>query len=702
MLPAACRPELVRAASEHRTVAQPKVAKRSEPAPGRLRQHAPASPPPSPAAPDARSPRGATPWLVAFAISACTWIAFQPALAGGWLDWDDVPLLIEQQRWRGLAFENVRWMFTTFHMGPYQPLSWLSYALDHELGGLDPRHYHATNNLLHAAAAACLYLVARELFALGRRAVEPLAGPSWWTEVAAAFAALSWAAHPLRVESVAWITERRDVLSGLFFLLSLRSWLAHARAVDPGRARRARRWALAFFAASLLAKGLGLVLPFLLLVLDVWPLRRLGDEAGSRGSRLLALAREKWPFFALSLAAAVLAVIGQRATGALVGIERLGIGDRCAQAAYGLVFYVQKTVWPSDLMVLHPITVPFDAGAPRFVAAGAVLVVAGIALWTTRRRLPAIAAAFAAYAITVAPVLGLIQAGSQLVASRYSYLGTIPLALLAGGGVLAVARRLSGARGGIALAAACAALVPLALATRAQCAVWHDSMSLWEHDLAIDPSSAPARRSLIAAWLDRGRAATEPALRRASLERALAECRAGTAIAPDPMYWVDAAKAHDLMALDDPDGARALWETAADESRGAVELMERTGRLIPEVYETAGVLACKLERPAEAVPYFEKLAAASPGKVAPLGMLAEALIQAARPREALAPLAEARRLEPESKSVWLALGDAHRASGERAEALAAYRRVVDLALGDARDPDLAAARAAIDELSHAR
>jgi tetratricopeptide (TPR) repeat protein len=325
-----------------------------------------------------------------------------------------------------------------------------------------------------------------------------------------------------------------------------------------------------------------------------------------------------------------------------------------------------------------------------------------------RHRAPAIAAACACYAMIVAPVLGLVQTGSQLVADRYSYQCTLPLALLAGGAILYASERLRATRSGAMLGAgllvlAIAALAPLALATRAQIRVWHDTLSLWEHDVAVDPGDSPGRRNLVAAWMDIGKAQTDAVQRAASFERALAECRKGMEQRPDAACMLNAAKIYDLMAGDSASDRQRHLETALDYGRRGVAIVERTLQRLPEIYESCGVILCELSRPAEALPYFERALALDSANANRHGMLAEALIQAGRTREAAAQLEEAVRLAPETATLWLDLADTRRHLGERDAALAAYRRVIALKQDTrgatvATDADWAAAQRAVEEL----
>ena len=216
-------------------------------------------------------------WLVPVLIAVLTGAAFFPALENGFVDWDDEKTLLDNPNYRGLGWDQLRWMFTTFYMGHYQPLSWMTFGLDYLLWGIDPFGYHLTNLLLHTANAVLFYFLTLRLLSLPARAVPG----EFALQVAAGFAALVFALHPLRVESVAWVTERRDVLSAFFLLWTILCYLRATAGAEGDSARW--RWlsaAVIVYGLSLLSKAGGITLPVVLLVLDVYPLRRLGVEAG--------------------------------------------------------------------------------------------------------------------------------------------------------------------------------------------------------------------------------------------------------------------------------------------------------------------------------------------------------------------------------------------------------------------------------------
>ncbi len=400
-----------------------------------------------------------------FLAFLATFLSFLPALRCGFVHWDDPQNFLHNELYRGFGWVNLRWMFTTFHTGPYQPLSWLTLAFDYKLWGMDPFGYHLTNVLLHSANAGLLCAVCLALLD-----GSPLGAP-------ALFGALFWAMHPLRVESVAWATERRDVLSATFYLATVLCYLRWTRRED-------RRWwwaALAAYALSLLSKAMGMTLPLALLILDAYPLRRLRDALRPR-------LREKLPFFALAAAAAIVAVWAQLRTAAEAAPAQAGILERMARAAYGMVFYLHKTVLPWGLSPYYEMHLPFNPFAPRYALCGLLIVLLAWWTWKLTRRQPALAAAMSFYGISVLPVLGLFGLGNHLAADRYSYIPTMGFAVLAA--AFLQRRRSAMLAAGAAVLLACAAL------TWRQCRFWRDTDRLWGRVLALTPDTAVAHHNL--------------------------------------------------------------------------------------------------------------------------------------------------------------------------------------------------------------
>lgn len=419
--------------------------------------------------------------LAAALAALASFLVFLPSFSHGWTNFDDTMFLLGETGWRGLGPAVWRWAFFSRVGSVYQPLAWLSYGLDYTLWGMAARGYHLQSAAWHALSAALLFLLARRLLRAARpRQTEE---PPEHLDAAALFAALVFALHPLRVESVAWASERRDVVCCAFVLAA--AW-AYLRAREPGRHSRSLAPVFALFFLSLLAKGMALLLPVALLALDWYPLRRIGP----RGEGILAALREKLPLFMLTPAFGLVGLAVQHRI--RWTYEQHGLLARLLQACYALVFYVRKTAWPSGLMPLYELRPPMNPHEPRFLLSAAVVAAAVWACWRLRDRRRWLAASAFWYAVLLFPVSGLLQFGPQLVADRYSYITTVPLAVLAG----AAFRRGLARRPAAALAAAVVVIGALAAACVRQQSFWRGSEELWARVLSGDPDSATAHASV--------------------------------------------------------------------------------------------------------------------------------------------------------------------------------------------------------------
>lgn len=429
-------------------------------------------------------------------------VVFWPTLGNQLVDWDDDRNLSNNPDFRGLGWQHLRWMVTNTLMGHWIPLTWITFGADYLLWGMNPFGYHLTNLLLHAASAATFYFVALRL-------LRAASGPgSSMRSLGALAAALFFAIHPLRVESVAWVTERRDVLCGLWFLLTV---LTYLRAAEAMGARR--RWwlagSVACYALAATSKSIVMTLPLVLIILDIYPLRRLGarwrEWRAPEGRRVLA---EKIPYLLLALGAAGMATYALRSYGETLA-SALPLESRIAVALYGLGFYVWKTVIPFPISPLYQLPNPVAAADPRMVAsAAAVVALTGGFLWL-RRRWPAGLAVWVSYIVLLAPVSGIVQSGPQLVAVRYSYLACLGWALLVGGAVSLLARSAAAGRLGhgwarVGVVAMIACFVGLGVLSWRLTRVWHDSETLWSYVVSLDPASSIGHNNLGYAYLNRG------------------------------------------------------------------------------------------------------------------------------------------------------------------------------------------------------
>jgi len=421
-------------------------------------------------------------WLAPIAIGIVVCLTFAPAIAGEFVSWDDAKNFLENPHYRGLRPANLAWMWSTFHLGHYIPLTWMTLGLDYVLWGMNPRGYHATSIAIHAANAVLLYFVALRLFRVARSGVAGREPASVDLVIAAAFAALLFAVHPLRVESVAWITERRDVLSLFFMLLSTLAYLRWAT-----ESERRRRWyaaALVGFVCALLSKATSLTLPVIFLILNFYPLRRIQLASLRANARMLAL--ELAPFALLSLGAVVLSII------ALHPPTQLPFSAKLAVTAYSLFFYLEKTVVPIRLAPLYEMPQHVMPVAPKFLFAYVFCAALVASVWTMRRRWPGGVAALVAFVFISLPMLGIVQNGPQIAADRYTYHASPAVALFVTGAIffaLGIPRT-------AARLIAAVSVVLLALLTADQTNTWRDSLHLWSRVLAIDSTSAIAHSGM--------------------------------------------------------------------------------------------------------------------------------------------------------------------------------------------------------------
>lgn len=463
-------------------------------------------------------------------VALLTAAVFLPALGNGFVDWDDEENFLANPYYRGLGWAQIRWMFTTPHTGHYVPVTWLTFGLDYVLWGMNPAGYHATSVVFHTFNAILVYVLARRLLA---RTVRGRAAAIRW---GAAAVALLFAVHPLRVESVAWVTERRDVVSGCFALLTVLAYLTAAGRGAAGGLDRRWLWAaVGLFGLALLSKSITVGLPIVLLALDCYPLGRLAEGAGPSSGRLVRLAVvEKLPFLLMSAAAAAIALAVGRLHGAVTSLDALGIPERLAISGYSLVFYLWKTLAPWPLSPLYTLFRPVVPWSATYLIPGAVVLTITGAAVLANRRWPAGLAAWACYAALLFPVLGLFHNGAQIAADRYTYLAGLPWALLAGAGVAwcldaGAAGRIGRGVAGAAVGAAALIIVLFMALTVRQVGVWRDSVTLWRQAAAAEPESdIPIFRL---GWALAGAGRFDEA--RAHFERSLARV-------PDGLPWLRA------------------------------------------------------------------------------------------------------------------------------------------------------------------
>jgi len=432
-------------------------------------------------------------WAIAAALFVGTALLYAQVAGHHFLVFDDDRYVTDNPAVRGgLSLSGVGWAFKSLEVSNWHPLTWLAHMLDVQLFGLDAGAHHLVNAALHALNAALLFLVLAVMTgAAGRSAI-----------VAAVFAA-----HPLHVESVAWISERKDVLSTLFGLMMLLAYVRYARRPGPWR----HALVVLALAASLLAKPMWVTAPLLLLLLDVWPLQRIASWPLPRdpatptfpavGLRFILL--EKLPLLALSAASSAITVLAQRRGGSLQTLERFDFAERLGNAAASYARYLGKTFWPGGLSAFYPLPAK-TAGAWPFLAAGLLLALTVVA-FSQVRRAPWLVVGWLWFIGTLVPVIGLVQVGEQAMADRYSYLPMTGLAIAVTWEVGWLAQRLP-RRAHEAFASGVVLVIGvLALLTWQQTALWADQEALFRHAIAVAPDNGRAHLILCQALAQQGR-----------------------------------------------------------------------------------------------------------------------------------------------------------------------------------------------------
>ena len=432
--------------------------------------------------------------LVCIGLGLLCFVAFHSVVDNGFVSIDDHLLVVDNPFVNsGLRVENIRWAFTTVHASNWAPLAWLSHMLDCTLFGLDPRPHHVVNLVLHALNTIMLFLVLRRMTA---GAPGPGSPDSLWPS---ALVAALFAVHPAHVQSVAWIAERRDVLSTAFWILAMGAYTAYVRQPDSRRASRCYGATCAFLALGLMAKPMLVTLPFVFLLLDYWPLRRIqlpSAEGQAFWRQLRPLLVEKLPLFALIAAACGITLFAQSSGGSVESLDVFPFGERVANALVSCARYLRMLVWPFGLAVYYPrpSSEALSVGW-RVLGSGALLL--GITLLVLRygrahRYLPV---GWFWFLGTLVPVIGLVQIGLQALADRYTYVPYIGLFIALAWGAAELASRSRTRAIALGLAAG-VAIAAFAVLTWRQVGYWKDSYTLWAHAIAVTEDNATAYNQL--------------------------------------------------------------------------------------------------------------------------------------------------------------------------------------------------------------
>lgn len=594
-------------------------------------------------------------WEIPLALSLITLVVFSPSLWNDFVDWDDQINLSENLAYRGLGAAQFKYFFTTMLLGHYIPLTWMTFGLDYVLWGMNPMGYHLTSLLLHAAGAAAFYLMALRIL----QKATTLGGAP--LRIGAVIATLFFMLHPLRVESVAWATERRDVLAGLFFFLTLLAYLEMSDASG-----RRRRWLLAaaggLYVLALASKGSVMVLLPILVLLDVYPLRRFDRRT------LL----EKIPFAVLGLAGALVTYYAQSSNHFITPLERYPLTARIGVMFHSVWFYAEKTILPLRLAPLYELPARVNPLAWRFLLPALSVTAITAALVALRRRWPAGLTAWACYVVALGPVIGLIHSGHQLAHDRYSYLPTVSLVLLLGGVAGALAREAAAGAFHPVIARALAvtgvvAVFGLGVQSFQQVQVWRDSDTLWRYAIDAQPDCSVCYGNLGVYLANQG----VPGEARKYFERTLI-------IRPDQVKayhhlgylhaikgeYKEAAQAYEKYLQRYPNDADALANMGATllalgRPGEALEVMRRAERIKPNspfVQSNLGFAVGETGHPAESLQYFRRAITIKWDMAHPWSGLAKFFDETGQRQGALTALGILRMLNPSmARSVELRL-----------------------------------------------
>jgi tetratricopeptide (TPR) repeat protein len=573
-------------------------------------------------------------WAAILLLILATTTTYFPVKDSEFIDLDD-DVYVTDNPWiqQGLNLQSISWAVTSFREGVWNPMTWISFMLDYQLFGLNPAGYHLTNLVLHLGSVLLLLGV-----------LYRMTGGFWPSLLVAALFAL----HPLNVESVAWVTERKNVLSTLFWMLSLWAYLEYLR--KP--VWQNYLGIMGFLILGLMSKQMLVTLPCALLLLDYWPLRRLGDSGKEFQKRLPRLLLEKLPLFAVVTGAGLLTLIAAHTDDALPSLERLPLGARLGNTPLAYALYLKKMVWPMDLAVFYPH--PGTSMSPMAIAL-AILVLAGISMgvwWGRNSRY--LVVGWLWYLGTLVPAAGLIQVGGQSMADRHTYIPAIGIFIMLIWGVAESAQAMRLRTAWLATASL-GLIISMMVLTRQQVGHWKDSITLFEHTVSTTDGNYLVHNNLGTALLERGD--------------------------------VDAAIENFSKVLEvRPHSDRGLYNMAlALRAQGKVEesahYLARALQSNPsmaEAYNNLGIILISQNRPEDAITLFREAIEIAPRMEQAHSNLGTAFISQGLVDEALVHFSKAVELNPYKAKSYNNLGATMDLQGRSEEALSFYRRALEL------------------------
>jgi tetratricopeptide (TPR) repeat protein len=436
-------------------------------------------------------------YIIAASLAVITLLVYLPVLRNGFVNWDDDRYIFENLHIRSLDAGFLRWAFLDFYASNWHPLTWFSHAIDYAIWGLNPLGHHLTSIILHAINTGLVVLVVASLLQSARERTVLRSSACFPDDqailIAAGMTGLLFGIHPVHVESVAWVMERKDLLCALFFLLSIMSYGKATSHSGQGTEQTRLKFgalvpSLVFFLLALLSKPMAVTLPVVLLILDWYPFQRIGTLKA-----LWSAGVEKIPFFGLSLASSLITILAQGSGGAIQSLDVIPFTTRLLVAMRSLLAYVGKMLLPIDLLPYYPYPVKVSLVSPEYMLSIGLVFGITAACVALAGKQKVWLSAWGYYVVTLIPVLGIIQVGGQSMADRYTYLPSLGPFLVAGVMTASVLARIKIGkpyRIGEFLRSSTAAVIivlPLSYLTVQQIRVWHDSISLWNKVLEKEP-----------------------------------------------------------------------------------------------------------------------------------------------------------------------------------------------------------------------
>jgi protein O-mannosyl-transferase len=583
-------------------------------------------------------------WIALFLV-VVTFAGFLQVINHGFLNYDDSAYVTENRQVQsGLTPQGVVWAFRTMYAANWHPLTWLSHMLDCQLYGLNPGGHHLTSLIFHTLSTLLLFFV-----------LKRMTGKAWMS----GFVAALFAVHPLHVESVAWVAERKDVLSTFFWMLTI--WMYVRYVEKPGLRRYLP--VLLSFALGLLSKPMLVTLPFVLLLLDYWPFGRFqfGEaiviheadgpmKSGDRKTAALRLVGEKVPLFLLAALSSIITFVAQQRGGAVVSVESYSIGIRIANALLSYITYIQKMLWPSHLAIFYPYLDTFSMW--KVVGSGLLLVCLSTLVIRDARKRPYLLVGWFWYLGTLVPVIGLVQVGSQAMADRYTYVPLIGLFIIIARGVPNLLGRWRHNRVLLPILAGLLLSI-LIIMTRLQVQHWQNDVTLFKHAVEVTVDSHLAHTNLGSALFRQGK-----------YQEAIPHYEEALRIKPG------SAEPHNNMGL-------ALVRLGKQQE--AIVHWEEALRIDPDfadAHNNLGTALSQMGKYQEAVRHYREALRIKPNSADARNNLGGEMKRLGRYEEAMTHFTEALRIKPDYAEAHGNLGNTFADLGRVEEAIAQYNEAL--------------------------